>query len=505
MRKDTTAGAARNSVLGGPPDRTAVLYLLTDELYRAKTMSKVYDAALDAIVEALDCRRASVLLFDSDNVMRFVAWRGLSEHYRKTLEGHTPWKPGEREPLPLFIEDIEATTESRAVKDTIRAEGIKALAFVPLIAEGTVVGKFMTYYEDPRHFTEDERALALTIARQVGFSLERHRSERARQAAERELRQSEERFRAMSELAPVMAWLSDEAGACLHLNRSLRTFWGIDSDAIAGFDWRHTMHPEDAAEIGRRMADAISKQTAVRIKGRYRNSAGEYRVLETSAEPRLSENGVFLGLVGVNIDVTDQEIAEAHRDLLLAELNHRVKNTLAVVQGIANQTFKADRPMHEAKQAFDGRIAALAGAHDLLTTGTDELASLTDLVSDALRTRGLETERSRMSGPDLLLPPRHAMAVAMALHELFTNAVKYGAFSNDHGKVSVAWTTDSQQLKLRWRERDGPPVNPPSRRGFGSKLLERALANVGGTAARDFAVEGLMCEMTVPLPRSGSS
>jgi PAS domain S-box-containing protein len=495
MPQTEATAADRDALLVGNPDRTAALYRLTDRLYRARAMSEVYDAALDAITESLDCGRASVLLFDSENVMRFVAWRGLSDNYRATLEGHTPWKPGDRDPEPIFVSDIDLTSESQLVKETIKAEGIRGLAFVPLMSEGSVIGKFMTYYGDVRDFPEEERALALNIARQVGFSLERHRSERARQTVERELRESEERFRVMSELAPVMMWISDDKGACLHLNRMLREFWGVDAGAMDRFNWRDSMHPEDAPEIGRRMFEALSNRSEVQLKGRYRNTAGEYRVLQTDARPRFSETGEFLGLVGVNTDITERERAEAQRDLLFAELNHRVKNTLAVVQGIAHQTFKASATMPQAKEAFDGRLMALARAHDLLTRGTRDLASLGDLAAEVLHSRGMDKSRSRIAGPEVLLPPRQALSVAMALHELFTNAIKYGAFANDQGLLDLGWTVDNGRVVIVWSEQGGPPVSKPSHRGFGSVLLERTVADIGGEVTVEFDAAGIICRM----------
>ena len=499
MRRAAAPTTENDALLVGNPDRTAALYRLTDRLYRARTMSEVYDAALDAITESLDSERASVLLFDSDNVMRFVAWRGLSDHYRAALEGHTPWKPGDRDPAPIFVPDIDRTTESQNVQDAIRSEGIRALAFVPLMAEGAVIGKFMTYYEDVRSFPEEERALALNIARQVGFSLERHRSERARQSAELELRNSEERFRAMSEVAPVMMWISDDKGACLHLNRMLREFWGVDAGRMDRFDWRDSMHPEDAPEIGHRMFEALTNRTEVQVKGRYRNTLGEYRLLQTHARPRFSGAGEFLGFVGVNTDVTERERAEAQRDLLFAELNHRVKNTLAVVQGIARQTFKASTTMEQAKEAFDGRLMALARAHDLLTRGRRDLASLGDLAAEVLHSRGMDKSRSRIAGPQVLLPPKQALSVAMALHELFTNAVKYGAFANDQGLLDLVWTFDNGRVVIVWSEKRGPAVSKPSHRGFGSVLLERTVADIGGEVTVDFDTSGITCRMTFPL------
>src|SRR3569832_71535 len=268
-------------------DELTALYRLTDRLYRSKSADDVYAAALDAIVGTLGCARASILLFDEQGVMDFVAWRGLSEHYRTALRGHSPWKPGDRDPEPIFVTDIGETDESDAVKAKIAAEDIRALGFIPLVANGIVVGKFMTYYPEPRHFAQHEIELAVTIARQVGFSIERMRAEAAHRTVEAELRESEERFRLMSEHAPVMIWMSDAQGGCLHLNRMLREFWGVDADRLASFDWQDTMHPEDAAHIGGQIWNALQKRMSVTIVGRY-NSAldDEYHVLETHARPR---------------------------------------------------------------------------------------------------------------------------------------------------------------------------------------------------------------------------
>jgi PAS domain S-box-containing protein len=180
------------------------------------------------------------------------------------------------------------------------------------VAQGRAIGKFMTYYETPRSFAAHEIELAVTIARQVGFSIERARSERARLAAEHELRESEERFRLMSEHAPVMIWMSDENGKCLHLNKMQRDFWGVSEENLGEFDRSSTMHPEDAPETGRTIMEAMFKRTSVDLKGRFRDTLGRWRVLQTVARPRMS-NAEFLGMIGVNIDVTEREEAEAAR------------------------------------------------------------------------------------------------------------------------------------------------------------------------------------------------
>ena len=155
------------------------LYRFTERLYRAETRNDVYEAALDIITRALGCRRASILLFDDAGVMRFAAWRDLSDGYRRALEGHSPWTRDVKDPQPVCIQDIQATNLPEFLYDTIKAEQIGALAFFPLVVNNGLVGKFMTYYDARHVFSDAELALSLTIARQLGFDLERRRAEEA--------------------------------------------------------------------------------------------------------------------------------------------------------------------------------------------------------------------------------------------------------------------------------------------------------------------------------------
>lgn len=475
-------------------DELQALYRLTDSLYRAQSLDDVYAAALDAITLTLGCARASILLFDDAGVMRFVAWRGLSDGYRTAVDGHTPWKLGQSGAEAIFVRDIDDTSEPQHLKDTIKGEGIRGLAFIPLESHGRVVGKFMTYYEAPHVFTEHERELAVTIARQVGFSVERAYNEVARQHAEAQLRESETRFRLMSENAPVMIWMSDQHGGCLHLNRMLRDFWDVDEDKIASFDWRSMMDAADVARITSEIDRAFAERRPVKINGRYRDAGGRLRVLETSAQPRFDRAGQFLGMIGINVDVTE-------RELLLAELNHRVKNTLAIVQGIAYQTFKGvDETV---RKAFDGRLVALSVAHRLLTETSWENASLEKLVADTMQIVAPHAGRIQVSGINVLLTPRHALAIGIALHELLTNAVKYGALSNDTGHVDLTWSVsadEDRKLRLVWSEKGGPEVLKPSRRGFGSILLEQTLAgDLSGEVSTDYRPDGLVCTIEFSL------
>src|SRR5689334_15951729 len=152
---------------------TELLYRLTDAVNRAQSVEEVYEASLDTIKSALDVSRAAILFFDPDGVMRFKAWRGISDAYRAAVEGHTPWRPGDRAPEPVWIEDVENDASMLAFRAAFRAEHIRALAFVPLVYESRLLGKFMLYSDEPRCLTEREKSVARSIADQVASAVGR--------------------------------------------------------------------------------------------------------------------------------------------------------------------------------------------------------------------------------------------------------------------------------------------------------------------------------------------
>lgn len=201
-------------------------------------------------------------------------------------------------------------------------------------------------------------------------------------------------------------------------------------------------------------------------------------------------------------EIAQRKKAEETQQLLLHEIQHRVKNTLGTVQAIATQTFR--KAPKEETSAFGARIQALAGAHDLLVRGNWEAAALTEVVSHALAPFK-ERDHSRISsdGPESELTADKSLVLAMILHELGTNAVKYGALSNQEGTVALLWTIADEagrrELRLEWREVGGPQVSKPTRKGFGSTLIERALSADQGKAEIDYAPTGVVCHVCIPL------
>ena len=486
----------------------AALFRLTDRLYRAHDATDIYEASLAAITSTLGCKRASILLFDAAGVMKFVAQKGLSASYVAAVEGHSPWKPGQAQPDPIFVENIEDTDEPAHIKETIKKEHICGLAFLPLIAQGGVIGKFMTYYEQPHKFTPAEIELAVTIARQLGFGVERLRAEAARKKAVEELRESEERFRLMSENAPVMIWMSDSKGGCLHLNRMQREFWNVEEGDLANFDWRSSMHPEDMPDIVKRVSEALANKTSVSLEGRYRNAQGIYRTLQTNAQPRLSPDGQLLGMIGVNVDITERKEAEQIQHLLMNELNHRVKNTLAIVQSIANQTVLSAGSPGQFKTSFNGRLQALGAAHTLLTQNSWQGAEIQALVSGQVLCLGEDAKRISYSGPSVTLEAQVALHLALVLHELGTNACKYGALSVANGNLSIKWSVqdgEDRVLLLHWQEFGSPKVTAPQTQGFGSILIQQSLSSHGGEVSLDYTANGLSCAIRLPISKGTTS
>ena len=241
----------------------------------------------------------------------------------------------------------------------------------------------------------------------------------------------------------------------------------------------------------------IGRSIGVRLQ-RTPDAALEQRYLDFIYQPILGADGTCIGVFVEGADVTDRILAERQQKLLLDELNHRVKNTLANVQSIAAQTLRSNPDPEAFRQTFEARILALSATHDILTASNWRGAQLRDVLAIEFGPYG--PERYEFEGPDVALSANEALTLGLLFHELTTNAAKYGALSCSEGCVSVRWTTEQGRLDLTWSERGGPVVQTPARRGFGSRLIERSLrGEIGGVAALEFHPKGLVCRISLPL------
>ena len=241
---------------------------------------------------------------------------------------------------------------------------------------------------------------------------------------------------------------------------------------------------------------------------RYRRKDGSEFWASILISPVRDEDGDIVQYFASFTDLTKHKDEQEHSRMLIDELNHRVKNTLVTVQSIVSQALRNESDPAAIGEAIESRLFALSRSHDLLTRENWESAGLHDVIEAALEPVGIANgrkERFVINGRNIRFPPNAALALGIAFHELATNAVKYGAFSNDHGCITVDWTVASSskgnRLMLHWRERDGPPVTAPRRRGFGSRVLERGLAHeLKGSVDLDFRPEGLVCTIDIPAP-----
>ena len=215
------------------------LYQLSDRLHRTDSFVDVFNAALDAIINALQCDRASILLFDDTDVMRFVAWRGLSDRYRKATDGHSPWKPDTKDPEPIAMDDIYMAELDESLRAVILEEGIRSLAFIPLISNGKLIGKFMVYFDRPRAFDDADLDLGLTIANQLAFGIERKRAEEALQI-------ENERFMRFVDANIVGILIGKPSGEVILANDYYLRLLGVSrQDFVEGkVDWKKLTPPE---------------------------------------------------------------------------------------------------------------------------------------------------------------------------------------------------------------------------------------------------------------------
>jgi len=208
--------------------------------------------------------------------------------------------------------------------------------------------------------------------------------------------------------------------------------------------------------------------------------------------------------VGVALDITDLKLAEQRQRLLFEELNHRVKNTLAIVQALAHQTLRSKPDPREFAAAFETRMASLARAHDLLTRDSWQGASLGAIIHAALAPFMGDDHTICIEGPVVTIAPGATVTLSLMLHELATNAAKCGALSGAQGSLTIRWTLEpkgaADEIRLIWLEADGPPVSPPVTKGFGSRLLSASARQLGGEIDIDYAPAGLRCELRFVVP-----
>jgi len=397
----------------------------------------------------------------------------------------------------IHLRDDEATT-------VVRALGIKAYAGLPLLAHGRLFGTLAFGSTRDVRFADADIDLLRALTDQFAATLDRARLLKS-------LRESETSYRAAMTAGRMGSWETDLAAGT-------RT-WSEEGMALFGFslpggrgqvggerdEFRSALHPDDRhlVDYFHQLADKTDSFAA-----EYRVVRPDGTVLWLSGRGRVdarSTDGKARHLVNIVTDVTDRKKAEDHIQLLMREISHRSKNLLAVIQAIAAQTARSAGTIEEFEMRFATRLQGLAASHDLLVNEGWRGAPLAELVRQQLAPFAeAGSTRLVLSGPEVLVTAEAAQAIGLALHELATNAIKYGALSAPAGKVTVSWEFEaggdnSGRLRLSWVEADGPPVTKPSRKGFGHIVIERMVAeSLDGEIAMEFAPRGLRWSLSIP-------
>lgn len=443
------------------------LYELVDRIHRSESMSEVNNAALDGILDALQCDRASILLFDEAKMMRFVGWRGLSEGYRRAVEGHSPWTSGEENPEPLSIDDITQAEMEESLRSVISNEGIAALCFIPLLSSGRLIGKFMAYFDEPHVHSRHELDLGLAIARQLSFGIERQRAREAR-------RSGEERFRELANNIDQIAWTLNEKGETTWYNRRWYEFSGTTLEEMTAGGGGRFQHPAHVNRVTERFQQCVTNGEPWEDTFPLRGKDGSYRWFLSRAVPIRDENGRIIRWFGTNTDVTAlRELEEAlreadHRkDEFLATLAHELRNPLAPIRN-AVQILRLKGPpsleLQWAREVIDRQVQQMTHLIDDLmdvsriARNTIELRKENVELGAILQT-AVETSRPLInaSGHSITVtqPPQpiylnaDSTRMAQVFSNLLNNAAKY---SEKSGRIELTAERDGYEVVVSVRD-----------------------------------------------------
>lgn len=289
-------------------------------------------------------------------------------------------------------------------------------------------------------------------------------------------------------------------GTILFVNRAYARTLDHEPEDLTGRSLWDFVSGEDQDHVRDMLRQLTPSQPELTIENRFETAGGARWMLWRNHALEFDASGAWSVAQSTGIDITERKQLEEQLELLVGELNHRVKNTLMVVQAMAHQTFRgASSPDHQVS-TFTNRLAALSGAHDALSRTNWSGACLSEIVRQGLLICGADDLRLDVSGPEVVMPASATVSLVMVLHELSTNAMKYGALSGLTGRVTVHWKVqDDGMVEIEWVESGGPVVSPPSRKGFGSRLLTEAVPRqLGGRVSLDYEAKGLRCLIAVP-------
>ncbi|WP_262267781.1 sensor histidine kinase [Microvirga yunnanensis] len=418
--------------------------------------------------QLLNAVEQAVIATDLDGIVTY--WNRCAER----LYGWSAEEALGRDILELNI-PAEGLPQAEEIMDRLRAGQVWS---------GDIVLRHKDGHTFPVHVTDspvlDDSGQMVGV---VGISMEI--SDRIRTLAA--LTGSEERLRIAQHAGGIGTFEWNIRSGEVMVTEEFCRIWGIGSHTSVRIGaFAEFVHPDDRHLIATSLASSLEDLVAYTEYRIIRQDDRQVRWLARRGEIVRDDAGQPARLVGAVYDITERKRLEEQRQLLMQELTHRVKNTLAMVQAISTQTLRTAPSLEAAGAIFSERLATLARANDTLLQENWSSASIRVIVEGATRPHN-DHGRIHVSGPDVPLGPKVALALSLTLHELCTNAAKYGALSVDAGRVEITWHVSGEgagaRFRFRWQESGGPLVKPPQRKGFGSRLIERSLASSFGNQA----------------------
>lgn len=408
---------------------------------------------------------------------------------------------------PLVVADAAVDPRFSANPLVTGAHHIRFYAGAPMVVAGARIGTLCVLDRKPHAFPSAAKLEQLKALAGLAASLFTLKdATRSGAIAEAALAREEKRRAIALDAASLASWAWDIRTDIIECDVLLSELFNLPrSNRLKARDILTAIDPRDVYQTETRFRDALTGSDdyfgEYRVKGfdppRWIATRGRVIERDGDGKPTL--------IFGVNYDITERKLAEERQRLLLRELNHRVKNTLATVQALATQTVRHARQPGEFLQAFGARLQALGAAHNLLSDREWRGIGIRELVQNEVKPfDGVQQPRMTISGADLLLTPDQAVGLGLILHELASNALQYGSLSAPSGKVDLDWKTlgkrGARRLVLTWRESGGPKVSPPERQGFGSILIRRSLAKViSSEVTHEYRPEGVFAEISMPL------
>ena len=431
-----------------------------------------------AIVEDSD---AAIIAKDLEG--RVLAWNRAAQ---KTFG----WTAAEMigQPIRRIIPADRQAEEDEILATIRRGESVDRLETVRLHKDGSLID--IAVLVSPLRDASGAVIGASKIARDIREELRTRRA----------LQDYETRFELMADNITQLAWIGDAAGSLYWYNRRWFDYTGTTLEEMAGWGWEKVHHPDHVDRVVAHVKEGFGTGTAWEDTFPLRGADGQYRWFLTRAVPLRDEAGKMVCWFGTNTDITELRDAERRIELLLMEVNHRSKNLLSVVQSMARRTAST---AEDFIPRLEQRIAALAANQDVLVQRNWSAIPLRELIEAQLMFLEQAEAQTQLIGPDVVIQPATAEALSMALHELATNAMKYGAYSVPAGMVKISWdlggTGCDEEFVLRWTESGGPPVPQNGQPGFGTRIIRDVPSGrLRGEVETEYAPQGFRFTLRCP-------